>query len=274
MNLFSRRKFMQGAALGVAGTAATGLGWHAPGQAVDQPFRARALRLAAVYDRNGAVIGHLPADTVLTVRAAGGVFASEHGLIAQTDMQPMLTIAPTPLLHASQPTVQAEVIAPSIALSAYAAPDAEIVRKAGHGALLQIVGTLPGGDGEVWYETEDHLWVTAHGLSVWMPRPVRGRYARVLLDKQRGTLRAELDRALTLEAPFVYADKKPDARHIKLSANDQVWVMQGAYDHNDFASNADNGQYGQYVVDIPAGAARLLHALVVSVPQINFMVRG
>jgi hypothetical protein len=246
MRFFSRRKFIQGAA---AGTVALSLGWNGLDQR-DLAFRVRALRFAPVYIApGGALAGHLPADSVLTVRAVGQYFSSEHGFIAQTDMQPMLEIVPVPF-QGRQPPFMVEVLAPSLPLRAYAASEAETVRHVGHGALLSIIGTLPGRTGELWYETADHAWVAAHGLSLWTP-PTHTVPFAIEVDQRHGVLTAFLNNQPYLRTPFAYARPDPDARQIVTGE----WVIQGAHTHNQFILDQNAAAS---VIDIPVGAARAL----------------
>lgn len=249
-HLFSRRKFMQSAAVG---TAAIGLGWNLLEKS-QEPFRVRALRLAPVFDApNGAIVGHLPADSVLHVQASGAYFVSEHGLIAQTDMQPMIDIVRVPPEQA-KPPFYVEVIDPSAALRAYAAPDAEILRKVGHGAFLQIIGTLPDYNGEMWYETSDHCWIEGHGLSLWTPPPISGESFKLVIEQRRGILSAEVNKKPFLQTPFAYAESDADARQVVCNSGE--WIIQGAHRHNQFIVNPDAPSR---IIEIPAGAARLLN---------------
>ncbi len=105
-------------------------------------------------DHQAPSAAHLRPDSLQRIHAIEGAWARlAAGYVPAQDVQPML--APG---HPAQVPGWAEVGAPFAALRRYASPDAPIVARVGHGAVLSIDRSL----GADWlHVTEPDAWVQA-----------------------------------------------------------------------------------------------------------------
>ncbi|MHB8752480.1 MAG: hypothetical protein ACYDBJ_25215, partial [Aggregatilineales bacterium] len=170
LRLLSRRTFLRQSAF-----AALAMRFGLPGEWFSQQniaFPARAFGLTPVYDRPGGIaVGSLAPDSVHLVQVVDEWFATEHGCVPRTAMQPIRPyVPPTIESHAAAP-FWAELIAPSSVVRAWCDVRAPIQATFGHGAVVCVRGTLTDDRGSVWYEL-DPGWVTAaHFVRLESPIP-------------------------------------------------------------------------------------------------------
>lgn len=142
----SRRTFLTWMGLG---TAAAGFGvWPTSLSAIrDGEIRqGRALRVVDVLSRPSAsakVVRQGWPDSVLEIRRAlNSYFEVSDGYVPQTDIQPMVRASEQIPFSGTLP-FWAEVTGPVSAVRVFAAADAPLVTRVGHGGVMQVVAVLP-----------------------------------------------------------------------------------------------------------------------------------
>ncbi len=282
----SRRAFLRRSTAAALGATLPSIPLFAD-RPTDEPFTARALRLAPVYDVPGGVcIGHLAPDSVHQVRAAEGWFTIDAGCIAQTDMQPIAPYA-APIVESSAALpFWAEVIAPSSVLRGWCSGRAPAQATFGFGALVRVIGLLVDDAGVTWYESAERGWLIGQHLARVDMTPIQ--YADALhlqITFSRRMLRLYAGPTLVLRSPFYGGGEAlsdiqtaslqvttPGASGIpwrmRLSSGTHERDVYGAYWHNRFGLPG-----GDADLHLPIQAAKALYrALIESACPVQFEV--
>ena len=196
MMTLSRRTFLTW--MGMSAVAINLRGWPVAALPAGEIRQGRALSVLDVLRQprsDAAMVGQHWPDSVLPVRrAVGEYFEIPGGYVPQTDLQPMVTSAALLPEPATLP-FWAEVRGAVSAVRTYAAADAPLRARIGHGGVLQVVERLPGEP--LWYGLADASgewqgWAQAGAWSPVVPQTARTG-AVLFLDTSRHQWRLEQD---------------------------------------------------------------------------------
>jgi hypothetical protein len=155
--LLSRRNFLQMA--GIAAVSSRFLAFkaflNAATTLVGRPFEALPVRSARRAD--APVVSHLWPDSIVPILDADGDwYAIPGGYVPRGRMQPMFPYQPQTDIPMPDRSFWAEVAAPAATVREYAAADAPLVTRVGHGGILKVVDALPNRDGSAdWYAASE-----------------------------------------------------------------------------------------------------------------------
>lgn len=257
--MVSRRGFLRGSLAGGAVLAAS------PALMVpNQPIRARALRMAAVYgEPGGALVGHYAEDSLHTVRQVGAFFVTEHGFVTAADLIPLQALSATPTLTRLDHHATADLVAPVAWLRSYADPFAPSLLKLGQGARFTVVGGLSDRFGEYWYEVAPSGWVPAAQVAIREVSETREDAIRVRLDESLGSVQVWVGGQWVLESPFALArTETEESRYAPVLYTDTALSLRGVWWHNSFGSAQPTMGVSSDVIDLPMAALRALERVI------------
>ncbi len=174
-------------------------GWPVAALPAGEIRQGRALSVLNVLRQprpTAAVVGQHWPDSMLPIRrAVGEYFEIPGGYVPQTDLQPMVITSAALLPESAVLPFWAEVRGAVSAVRAYAAADAPLRARIGHGGVLQVVERLPGEP--MWYGLADASgerlgWAQASAWSPVVTQTARTG-AALLLDTRRYQWRLEQD---------------------------------------------------------------------------------
>lgn len=155
----SRREFLQAA--GITAASASLFGFAMPGirpgttLAAPQIVQGRALQQTHIVDRAGQVMRTLWADAVFPIREYDADwYATEGGLVTREQVQPIAPYPTEVTRLVRRVPADVEVTAPVAAVRGYAAADAPLVTRVGHGGVMQVADVLTNAGG-TWYAVAD-----------------------------------------------------------------------------------------------------------------------
>ncbi|MAS36127.1 MAG: hypothetical protein CL610_19125 [Anaerolineaceae bacterium] len=270
----SRRQFLQFA--GIALVSPYAAQFSLPERAVAHGRALSATPVFASANADSQILRHLWPDSITPISARSGAwYRADDGYIRKTDVQPLMLDAPTgaPAPVMSPPLI-AEVRAPATSIRAWAAADAPLVTRMGHGAVAPIIDLLPGqinwygiaddaGDLLGWSQTTD--WQQAVHQQPQLPLTItlnqQTQQLTVAVD-ERQVLQAAVSTGSPLETG-VYALQHRNAGTIRSDSYHGVaWPLQfgeagtmaGVYWHNNFGARVSG-----LAVQVPTYLARWLY---------------
>jgi hypothetical protein len=210
MPLLSRRSFLQMAGIAAASTRFLSFAplLNRTSALAGRPFEALPVLTAPYAD--APVVAHLWPDSMVPIQdTAGDWYAVPGGYVPRSGMQPMPPYRPEKDIAMPEQPFWAEVAAPVASVREYAAANAPLMTRIGHGGVLHVVDALPDRGGFAgWYavsETDGYVlgWTQA---VLW--RPVTNAVnqptdeARLSIDRQASRLTLKQDKQTLLSAPF------------------------------------------------------------------------
>jgi hypothetical protein len=210
MPLLSRRSFLQMAGIAAASTrflSFTPLLNRKPALA-GRPFEALPVRSAP--DADAPVMAHLWPDSMVPIQhTAGDWYAVPGGYVPRSHVQPMMPYAPDTRLAMPEQPFWAEVAAPVASVREYAAADAPLVTRVGHGGVLYVVDALPDRDGFAgWYAVSESDSPVIGWTQAVLWRPVTNTAGgqadgqTLLIDRKTSRLSLKQENHTLLSAPF------------------------------------------------------------------------
>lgn len=272
--MISRRNFLKIAGVGAASLSLPlGLTTHA----AEAPAKGRILREVWGHAYPNAIstttVRYLPDSVHPLLDYQAGWVKLPQGYIPETALQPMMPAETTPPEITS---VWAEVTAPYAAVRAYAAGNAPVIERLGHGAVFEVAHILADAAGQSWLRIDlptQSGWIHAQETQI---APVSAATTPHHATLQHGTLTIWKNEhpllslvatttphpgtfTITHRYPYQHLEAHPAAPWVL--ETDQGALIHGVYWHNDFGRSTSN-------VELSAIGAKMLFSYMTEGSQL------
>jgi hypothetical protein len=279
----SRRGFLQLTALSAALTFPKPLQMR-PGESV----RIRLLKpvvLRSAPRQHAKYLQLLPPDTVHigTIYNADWI-RLEGGYIPATHIQVMLAASRSDVCCALPGPTWVEVIAPYVALRAYASPEARLLHRANHGDVFCLTHSFVDDAGVWWAQTEYGWLQAAHTRTIpLLTSTERVPHLTITLNPIYQSITVTTATTMIATMPAVIPRDVPD--DLKIEAfmpgmqvgrpwniiMGEEWVLHGEGSHNDFGKNTRPA--APHCVELATITARWLYFLAQSAKDARMYVQ-